>query len=296
MFVASFPAFPINPLCPAAGISTIRRVVWRAPCAIGQGVSGMSIDQLLAAADEVLEQGEALLKGLSDTQYAEAATGGPSIGAHYRHSLEHFQILLEAVKDGQVDYDRRARDARLETERLVALQATCDFREAARFLSTLSPDRPIEVSSKISYAMPMSYCASSTLGREIMFAVSHAIHHHALIAMICGPRKIAAARGFRCRAFHHRISERAEYRAQVRMSMLDVTWAKVFSLFFLTFFSEDAATLGGAAMAAAGLLATPLGLAACFLGIWLGDLGLYALARYFGRPFLKQQLGAPPGQ
>jgi membrane protein DedA with SNARE-associated domain len=72
------------------------------------------------------------------------------------------------------------------------------------------------------------------------------------------------------------------------MSMLDVTWAKAFSLFFLTFFSEDAATLGGAVMAAAGLLATPLGLAACFLGIWLGDLGLYALARYFGRPFLKQ--------
>ena len=72
------------------------------------------------------------------------------------------------------------------------------------------------------------------------------------------------------------------------MSALDVTWAKAFSLFFLTFFSEDAATLGGAAMAAAGLLATPLGLAACFLGIWLGDLGLYALARYFGRPFLKQ--------
>ena len=48
-------------------------------------------------------------------------------------------------------------------------------------------------------------------------------------------------------------------------------------------------------MAAAGLLATPLGLAACFLGIWLGDLGLYALARYFGRPFLKQQLGAAAG-
>jgi len=68
----------------------------------------------------------------------------------------------------------------------------------------------------------------------------------------------------------------------------DMSWAKAFSLFFLTFFSEDAATLGGAAMATAGMLATPLSLAACFLGIWLGDLGLYALARYFGRPFLKQ--------
>ena len=72
------------------------------------------------------------------------------------------------------------------------------------------------------------------------------------------------------------------------MTAMSMTLAKAASLFLLTFFSEDAATLGGAAMAAAGLLATPLGLAACFLGIWLGDLGLYALARCFGRPFLKR--------
>jgi membrane protein DedA with SNARE-associated domain len=70
------------------------------------------------------------------------------------------------------------------------------------------------------------------------------------------------------------------------MTALSLTWAKAASLFFLTFFSEDAATLGGATLAAAGQLATPMGLAACFLGIWLGDLGLYAVARYFGRPFL----------
>jgi membrane protein DedA with SNARE-associated domain len=73
------------------------------------------------------------------------------------------------------------------------------------------------------------------------------------------------------------------------MSALGLAWAKAASLFFLTFFSEDAATLGGATLAAAGQLATPLGLAACFLGIWLGDLGLYAAARHFGRPFLARQ-------
>jgi membrane protein DedA with SNARE-associated domain len=72
------------------------------------------------------------------------------------------------------------------------------------------------------------------------------------------------------------------------MSLTSLTWAKAASLFFLTFFSEDAATLGGATMTAAGMMATPLALAACFLGIWLGDLGLYALARYFGRPILKR--------
>ncbi|HZQ39566.1 MAG TPA: DedA family protein, partial [Rhizomicrobium sp.] len=67
---------------------------------------------------------------------------------------------------------------------------------------------------------------------------------------------------------------------------LSIALAKAGSLFFMTFVSEDAAMVGGAALTAAGLLATPLVFAACFLGIWVGDMGLYALARYFGRPLL----------
>ena len=43
---------------------------------------------------------------------------------------------------------------------------------------------------------PGSYSVSSTLGREIMFAVSHAIHHHALIAMLCGIRAIPVPEDF----------------------------------------------------------------------------------------------------
>lgn len=67
---------------------------------------------------------------------------------------------------------------------------------------------------------------------------------------------------------------------------LSVALMKAGSLFFMTFISEDAAMVGGAALAAAGMLATPLVFAACFLGIWVGDMALYALARYFGRPLL----------
>ena len=67
---------------------------------------------------------------------------------------------------------------------------------------------------------------------------------------------------------------------------ISIVLVKAGSLFFMTFVSEDAAMLGGAAMSATGLMATPVVFAACFLGIWLGDMGLYALARYFGRPLL----------
>ncbi|HXR95784.1 MAG TPA: VTT domain-containing protein [Rhizomicrobium sp.] len=69
---------------------------------------------------------------------------------------------------------------------------------------------------------------------------------------------------------------------------LSIALAKAGSLFFMTFVSEDAAMVGGAALTAAGLLATPLVFMACFLGIWLGDMGLYVLARYFGRPLLAR--------
>ena len=60
------------------------------------------------------------------------------------------------------------------------------------------------------------------------------------------------------------------------------------ALFALTFLSEDAAVLSAAVLVAGGMLSWPLGFAACFLGIWLGDLWLYGMARAFGAPFVAR--------
>jgi len=49
--------------------------------------------------------------------------------------------------------------------------------------------------------------------------------------------------------------------------------------FLATFVLEDLATLGAGFLLAAGAISWPVAFAACFLGIWLGDAGLYALAR-----------------
>jgi membrane protein DedA with SNARE-associated domain len=59
-------------------------------------------------------------------------------------------------------------------------------------------------------------------------------------------------------------------------------------VFLLTFLSEDSATLTGGLLVALGKLSWPLAFASCFFGIWLGDLGLYALARLFGRPAINR--------
>ena len=59
--------------------------------------------------------------------------------------------------------------------------------------------------------------------------------------------------------------------------------ALVLSIFFATFIYEDGATLLAATLSASGRLDPRIGLLTAFLGIWIGDIGLYGLGSVFGR-------------
>jgi membrane protein DedA with SNARE-associated domain len=61
------------------------------------------------------------------------------------------------------------------------------------------------------------------------------------------------------------------------------------AIILLSFVSEDAATISSALSIFGGPISWPLGFAACFVGIWLGDLGLYSLARCLGSPILQSR-------
>jgi membrane protein DedA with SNARE-associated domain len=58
--------------------------------------------------------------------------------------------------------------------------------------------------------------------------------------------------------------------------------------FFATFILEDAAAVGAGLLLAAGTISWPAAFTACFLGIWAGDAGLYALARFAGRSWFER--------
>ena len=59
--------------------------------------------------------------------------------------------------------------------------------------------------------------------------------------------------------------------------------ALALAIFLATFIYEDGATLLAATAAASGALDPRLGLLTTFLGIWVGDMGLYGLGASFGR-------------
>lgn len=64
-------------------------------------------------------------------------------------------------------------------------------------------------------------------------------------------------------------------------------WWKAVGFFFATFVLEDVAAIGAGILLAVGQISWPAAFTACFLGIWLGDAGLYALARYAGRHWFE---------
>jgi membrane protein DedA with SNARE-associated domain len=64
--------------------------------------------------------------------------------------------------------------------------------------------------------------------------------------------------------------------------------SKAAGFFLATFVLEDLAAVGAGLLLAAGAISWPVAFASCFLGIWLGDGGLYALARFGGRMWFER--------
>ena len=63
---------------------------------------------------------------------------------------------------------------------------------------------------------------------------------------------------------------------------------KAAGFFLATFILEDLAAVGAGLLLATGGIGWPVAFASCFLGIWLGDAGLYGLARFGGRKWFEQ--------
>jgi len=154
--------------------------------------------ELVHSVLETLEQGEVLLTQLTDEDYTRkvAVAFNASIGGHYRHCLDHFRSLLDAAIQGDLNYDHRERGTLIESDRFAALNATRELREGYEHLDPMFSMRSLKVTCKTSYATSGSQASPSTVGREIMYSVAHAVHHYALIGVMCGVMGLRMPTGF----------------------------------------------------------------------------------------------------
>lgn len=153
---------------------------------------------MIEAVIEVLNQGETLLAGLDGDVYSRRLPKAfnASIGGHYRHCLDHFRSLLDAAAEGDLDYDHRERGTLIESNLFAALNETRALRNRYQQLGADCIDRELQVTCKTSYTTSGSESAPSTVGREIMYVVAHAVHHYALIGIMGGLMGVEMPLGF----------------------------------------------------------------------------------------------------
>lgn len=142
--------------------------------------------ELIQSVVEVLRQGEVLLTEIADENYTRtvAVAFNASIGGHYRHCLDHFRTLLDVATAGDLNYDHRERGTLVETDRFAALNATRELCKGYAKLNPVLLTRTLAVTCKTSYSTSGSQISPSTIGREIMYSVAHAVHHYALIGVM----------------------------------------------------------------------------------------------------------------
>ena len=147
---------------------------------------------LISAAEDVLQQGLALLDNIDDESYSHKEDGawGSSIGAHYRHMLEHFLCLIEGLSDSQINYDHRGRNRDIEGSIETARHATLDLIEGLNAIPDAALKQECTVIYSVGYNENEAQAVHSVVARELMFCAGHAIHHYAIVKLLCSLRAV----------------------------------------------------------------------------------------------------------
>lgn len=131
----------------------------------------------------ICQQCEIIANSLTSDQYAARIGGKASIGEHLRHCVEHFTLLLDGLHTGSIDYDARRRNVELERCSTLFVATIHNIATQLRSLDETAMARPLNVRMLfIPNAEPIGVV--STLGRELGFLSSHAIHHIAIVKML----------------------------------------------------------------------------------------------------------------
>lgn len=161
--------------------------------------SGSGHRFVAALNQQVLRQGIDVIQRLEDASYVSAPDGlaHSGAGAHFRHIYDYYRCFLRDVEGGRVDYDRRDRDLRFETDREHAVACLKELIDRLEALGSLDLDGSTVLEARMDAVGDEDedgHWNRTTVKRELRFLVSHTIHHYALIAVIlkvqgfeCGP-------------------------------------------------------------------------------------------------------------
>ncbi|MBS1687371.1 MAG: DinB family protein [Bacteroidetes bacterium] len=135
--------------------------------------------QLKQPIENTLLELEAVLLQIDGKVYTTPAARlfGATIGQHVRHIVELFQCLEAGYETGAVNYDKRKRNLRIETDVLFAIQL---MHEVTAGIKACDKDMTLYAGIDTEGAIHTNYL------RELYYNLEHTIHHMALIRVGIG--------------------------------------------------------------------------------------------------------------
>ena len=150
-------------------------------------------EPLLQTNLDTLAEGLDLLRSLPSGAYTAChrPTFLATIGAHYRHLIEHYQCFIAHYNDTMVCYDARARDSRLEHCAETAINELENVMNGLRALLPIAMEQTLTLDDQQG-ADPVH----TTIGREFLFLQAHTVHHYAMIAAMARLSGVEPAANF----------------------------------------------------------------------------------------------------
>lgn len=108
-----------------------------------------------------------------------------TIGQHLRHTLEFFMCFQQGYENGVINYDRRAHDKLIETDKFIALAAIDGI---TKFVNGLQ-ERQLKLEVGYDLEGDDFVTIDTTSTRELVYNIEHAVHHMAIMKI--GVREIA---------------------------------------------------------------------------------------------------------
>jgi uncharacterized damage-inducible protein DinB len=139
---------------------------------------------MISAIRNTITEFRNVLLSLPEEVYSQPSSllSGASIGAHTRHIIELYQELLKGYSTGDVSYDNRKRDKKIETDLTYAIQSLDEITALI-----MQQDKSLTLTYQVQDKV---ISLNTNYHRELMYNLEHTIHHQALIRVgiesMCG--------------------------------------------------------------------------------------------------------------
>ncbi len=140
------------------------------------------------ACSNILTQLTDLTNQISEHDFAKPidSLGHSTIGQHLRHTLEFFVCLEQGFEQGLINYDKRAHDKLIESDKFIALASLNRIHD---FILSQPADKSLKLEAGYDLDKEEFVTIETNFLRELVYNIEHAVHHMAIMKI--GIREIA---------------------------------------------------------------------------------------------------------